>query len=68
VLATLAAIGEDSVAVTHFVAINVAVGAARGDGQVWCCSPAHCSVTEVDLDGPNLTLVRLGVEAAPQAR
>jgi broad specificity phosphatase PhoE len=64
VLEALAAIGRDATVVTHFVAINVAVGEATGDDRVWCCSPAHCSVTELDVDGEDLQLVRLGVESA----
>ena len=64
VLETLAAITDAATVVTHFVAINVAVGEATGDDRVWCCSPAHCSVTELDVGGANLQLVRLGVEAA----
>jgi len=61
VLDALAGIG-DAVVTTHFVAINVAVGAATGDDQVRCCSPAHTSVTELSVDEGRLTLVRLGAE------
>lgn len=52
----------DAVVATHFVAINVAVGVACDDDRVRCCSPAHTSVTELVVDGSQLTLVRLGAE------
>jgi broad specificity phosphatase PhoE len=66
VLDALATLEPDAVVATHFVAINVAVGAATGDDRVWCCSPAHASVTELMLDDGNLTLVTLGAETASQ--
>jgi broad specificity phosphatase PhoE len=66
VLGTLAAITDVAVVVTHFVAINVAVGAATDDDRVWCCSPAHGSVTELDVRGGALVLVRRGAEAETQ--
>ena len=61
VLDALAEVGN-AVVVTHFVAINVAVGAARGDDRVRCCSPAHTAVTELTVDDGGLTLVTLGAE------
>jgi broad specificity phosphatase PhoE len=64
VVETLTAMTTPATVVTHFVAINVAVGEATGDDRVWCCSPAHCSVTEVDVGSGNLELVRLGDETA----
>lgn len=57
------AIDQMTIAFTHFVAINVVIGAATGDDRVWSHSPAHASVTEVDVDGPDLTLVDLGDQA-----
>ena len=62
----MATLEPDAVVATHFVAINVAVGAATGDDRVWCCSPAHASVTELMLDDGSLTLVTLGAETASQ--
>ncbi len=64
VLDGLAAVEADTVVSTHFVAINVAVGAATGDERVWCCSPAHASVTELTVGDGALTLVNLGAESA----
>ena len=64
VLAALAAIAEPSVVVTHFVAINVAVGAALDDDRVIVFSPDHCSVTVLDVAGGALRLVARGAEGA----
>ena len=68
VLETLTATREDTIVVTHFVAINVAVGAATDDDRVWCWSPAHCSVTELAARDGSLTLKSLGTEAEAQVR
>jgi broad specificity phosphatase PhoE len=67
VLHALATFDVDTVVVTHFVVINVAVGAATGQEQVSCCSPAHCSVTELAQEHGVLTLVEAGAEARTQA-
>ncbi len=65
VLGSLRGLTEDTVVVTHFVAINVAVGAATGDARVGCCQPAHGAVTELAVAGDALRLVRLGATASP---
>lgn len=64
VVATLLALPADAVVVTHFVAVNVAVGAATGDDRARCFRPANASVTVVDADGAGLRLVALGEEGA----
>ena len=64
ILDGFATLEPDTVVATHFVAINVAVGAATGDDRVWCCSPAHASITELALHDGALTLVSLGAETA----
>ncbi len=57
-LASLRSFADDSVVFTHFVAINVAVGAATGDERLVCCTPGHASVTELEVgDDGVLTLV-----------
>jgi len=61
VLDALTEVG-DAVVFTHFVAINVVVGAGTGDDRVRCCSPDHTSVTELGVDDGRLTLVTLGAE------
>lgn len=53
---------------THFVAINVVVGAAAGDDRVWSCSPAHASVTVVELDRGGLAVVSLGDQSASRVQ
>lgn len=44
------ALEADTVVVTHFVAINVAVGWATADDRVVIVSPDYCSVTALDRD------------------
>lgn len=61
-LGALREMRDDTVVFTHFVAINVAVGDATGDEPVWCCSPGHCSVTELEVREGALVLVSLGDE------
>ena len=62
------ALDRATVVVTHFVAINVAVGAATGDDRLVCFRPDNCSRTVLDNDGGRLRLVELGaeVDAVPQ--
>jgi broad specificity phosphatase PhoE len=64
VIGTLLALDRDSVVVTHFVAINVAVGAANGDERIVSFRPDHCSQTVLDNDGARLRLVDLGASAS----
>ncbi|MBI4636390.1 MAG: histidine phosphatase family protein [Candidatus Rokubacteria bacterium] len=66
VVDALRAIPETSVLVSHYVAINVAVGHATGDDRVLCFAPDHCSVTVIDVENGALTLVERGAEAATQ--
>jgi broad specificity phosphatase PhoE len=59
VLEALWALDTDTVVVTHFVAINVAVGWATHDDRVVTISPDYCSVTAFDHHAgtESLTLV-----------
>jgi broad specificity phosphatase PhoE len=50
VIDALWALDADTVVVTHFVAINVAVGWATADDTVVIVSPDHCSITRLDRD------------------
>ena len=50
VIDALWALEADTVVVTHFVAINVAVGWATADDRVVIVSPDYCSVTTLDRD------------------
>jgi len=62
VLKTLVELTQDTVVVTHFVVINVAVGHALKDDRVTCFRPENCSCTILDVQGDNLHVVELGVE------
>ena len=64
VLAALAELERDAVVVTHFIAINIAHGAALGDERVVSFHPDHCSVTILRSNGDKLDLIRRGAEAA----
>jgi broad specificity phosphatase PhoE len=68
VLARLHAVEQDTVMVSHYIAINVAVGAATGEDRVLCFRPNHCSVTEFETDGRAMRLIALGQEAATEVR
>ncbi len=63
-IAALIALSEDAVIFSHFIAINVAAGAALGDGRVVVFSPDNCSVTIFENSGGRLTLIEQGHEAA----
>lgn len=60
-LERLAAIGADTVVVSHFVAINAVLGAAIGDDRVRIFSPDHCSCTIFETGG-GLRLLERGAE------
>ena len=67
VLEALLEIARDPVVVTHFVAINVAVGHARHDDRVSCFRPDNGSCTVLDSDGKDFRIVALGSEGKTQA-
>jgi broad specificity phosphatase PhoE len=54
---------EDTVIFSHYVAINVAAGAALGDDRVVVFSPDNCSVTIFETDRGTLRLIEKGHEA-----
>jgi broad specificity phosphatase PhoE len=60
VVDALAALTTDTVVVSHFVAINVAIGHATADDRVVCFVPDNCSVTVLDVDGDRFDVVELG--------
>jgi broad specificity phosphatase PhoE len=64
VVARLTRLETDTVVVSHFLAINAAVGVATDDDRVVSFAPGHCSVTVLDLVGQRLHLVARGGEAA----
>lgn len=62
-IAALGAIKEDTVIFSHFIAINVAAGAAENDDRVILFRPDNCSVTILDVENGRLVLVERGREA-----
>jgi broad specificity phosphatase PhoE len=64
VLAALTELRADAVIVTHYIAINAAVGAAVGDERVVNFQPGYCSITELRTGAGGLELIRRGAEAA----
>ncbi len=59
-LDTLLGVQEDTVVVSHFVAINVAVGSAQNDSRLTLFRPNNCSITTMETDGKSLSLLELG--------
>lgn len=53
---------------SHFIAINVAVGAAEGDDRLVLFSPANASITIFETDGQRLRLIEKGREASTVVR
>ncbi len=64
VIEALRALSEDTVVVSHYIAINVAVGNALGDQRVTCFRPDHCSCTTLDIANGKIRLIELGAQAA----
>jgi broad specificity phosphatase PhoE len=63
VVAALQALPHDCVVFTHYIAINVAAGAAQRREEVLCFRPDHASVTVIDTSAHGLRLVELGRQA-----
>ena len=63
VVAALQALPHDCVVFTHYIAINVAAGAAQRGEDVLCFRPDHASVTVIETGAHGLRLVELGREA-----
>jgi broad specificity phosphatase PhoE len=63
VVTCLAGLDTDSVVFSHFIAINVAIGAALGDDRLVVRSLDNCSVTVIDVVDGALQLVESGHEA-----
>lgn len=59
----LLALKEDSVVFCHFIAINVAVGAATNDDRMISFRPDNASITRLANDDETLRVVELGREA-----
>jgi len=63
VAASLAAIPDDTVVTSHFIAINAAIGVALGDDRLVIRSLDNCSVTVIDVVDGMFQLVEGGHEA-----
>jgi broad specificity phosphatase PhoE len=62
-LDSLARVPQDSVIFSHFIAINVGVGAAYSREDVVCFRPDHASITCVETVNDSFRVVELGREA-----
>ena len=58
--AALLALKTTTVVTSHFIAINVAVGAAMQDDRVICFEPDNCSCTRLEVRDGRPRLVELG--------
>ncbi len=58
----------DTAVYSHFVAINVVLGASIGDDRVICFKPAHASITIVETKGRVISLIELGQTADTTVR
>jgi broad specificity phosphatase PhoE len=63
VIEALVSIETDTVAFTHYIAINAAVGHAIGDKRVVSFSPDNVSITVLETNGKSINLVKRGDEA-----
>jgi broad specificity phosphatase PhoE len=63
VVAAVKALSVDTVVHSHFIAINVVVGAATDDDRLVCFAPDNCSWTVFDVDGDKIDVVELGTQA-----
>jgi broad specificity phosphatase PhoE len=63
VVARLLAVDVDTVVVSHFIAINAAIGAAVGSDQIVVAALDNCSRTIIDVVDGRLILVEQGSEA-----
>jgi broad specificity phosphatase PhoE len=68
VLESFLSLLSDTVVVSHFIAINLAVGAATGSDQVLVFRPDHCSCTVVEVEGGRLRLIARGAEGRARFR
>ena len=61
-LEALRVIDVPTVVVSHYVAINTAVGVATGDDRLVTFSPGHTSITEIVVEDGKFRVVALGDE------
>ncbi|MFO1018658.1 MAG: histidine phosphatase family protein [Hyphomonadaceae bacterium] len=58
----VSSVREDTAVFSHFIAINVVCGAALGRDETIVCKPDYASITELEVSGGRLRLVRHGAE------
>ena len=63
-VAALEACPDETAVFTHFVAINVIIGALTGDDRVLIFRPGHCSITRLERRAGRLVIASLGEEGA----
>lgn len=63
VIDALLALPSDTVIFSHFIAINVAAGAALERDAVLCFNPANASITALEAQDGRLRLIEWGEEA-----
>jgi broad specificity phosphatase PhoE len=61
-LRSLRELNADSVIYSHYIAINVVVGAAQGNERVISFSPGHASVTTIEVRSGQFVVTELGAE------
>lgn len=61
-LARVHEIEQDTTVFSHFIAINVVVGAALKRVETIVCKPGYASITELEVSPSGLSLVRMGAE------
>lgn len=59
----LRSVESDTVVVSHFIAINAAIGAGTGQDRVVCVALDNCSCTVMDVIDGRLQLIEQGDEA-----
>lgn len=62
-IATLGHFAHDCVIFSHYIAINVAVGAAQGHDRILSFRPGHASITTLEVGKGRIAVRELGVEA-----
>jgi broad specificity phosphatase PhoE len=62
-LRTLRSLKSDSVIYTHYIAINVVIGAAQDHDRVISFRPGHASITTIEVANDRFVVRELGVEA-----
>lgn len=66
-LSRLGGLQRDSVIITHYIVVNMIVGAATNDNRTTVFQPDNASITILDAEDGALRLVELGRQAATRA-